>query len=65
MLNPESFEEWMTFNSFGRKNSIDNNSGGFRIAVYIVILIAIRAFIFIQSSFPATVSRKESGMVIG
>ena len=42
----------------------DYKDGGFRFTVYVIILVVIMGFIFIQSAFPATVSRVESGAMV-
>ena len=47
-----------------RKTRIENDNKKRSFVLYIAVLIAIMIFIFIQSAFPATVSRQESGLVV-
>ena len=47
-----------------RKTRIENDDKKRSLAIYIAVLIAIMVFIFVQSAFPATVSRQESGVVV-
>ena len=47
-----------------RKTRIEKEDNKRGLVIYIAVLIAIMVFIFIQSAFPATVSRQESGVVV-
>ena len=47
-----------------RKTRIEKEDKKRGLVLYIAVLIAIMIFIFIQSAFPATVSRQESGLVV-
>ena len=40
------------------------NSNKSKNTIYFVLLVGVMVFIFIQSAFPATVSREESGVVV-
>lgn len=54
---PDTFLKW-TNNSNRMRNSKSKNT------FYFALLVGVMVFIFIQSAFPASVSRQQSGVVV-